>query len=139
MRWGFNLKGDSPMKNLARFTVSCLLVVAILVLSLPLTPNYAAASSQTGQQNNQKAPKAKSGPEVASRVRALNESRRDVRAALKVFENKGHKPKIEDSSALTGLHPSTRNVAPATGNMKGSPFQRASFVQQSGDEYIELI
>lgn len=123
-------------KIIARFIVSCLVVTAMFVL------NTQFASFRVGaQQTRQPPPKAKSGPEVAARVKTLKENNKTIRAALKVFENKGHKPKIEDSSALTGSHASTKSTQAVVGNDNSRIFQKVSFVQQSqiGDDFVELI
>lgn len=125
-------------KIIVRFIVSCLVVTAMFMLTRQFVSYRVAASNQLSQQTKPKPPKAKSGPEVAARVKALKENNKNVRAALKVFENKGHKPKIENSSALIGSHASPNRQA--AGSDSGI-FQKASFVKQAqvGDDYVELI
>jgi len=127
------------MKNLVfvRFAISCMIITALFVLTGQ--PGFYTVSAQSNQQTKNQSSKAKSGPEVAARVKALKESSKSVREALKAFETKGHKPKIEESSALTGTHASDK-TAKSTG-VNNVMFQKASFMKQTeyGDEYVEMI
>jgi hypothetical protein len=115
-----------------------------LVLSLT-TLSFAHSKVATGKiiDNNQlkdRAFKAASGPEVAARVRLLKEQSKDVRAALKVFENKGRRPKVEESSMLSGLYPRSKRMALATRCRDCGSFQKIKFSQDNtGGSYVELI
>lgn len=127
------------MKNkiIVRFVVSCVIVfVAMFIMDKQSVSYHASANNQ----QNDKTPKVKSGPEVAARVKLLKENNKTIRAALKVFEDKGHKTKIEDSFALTGSYPSKKLAYAADSNDSSRIFQKASFVQQPqiGDDYVEL-
>src|SRR5262249_30670380 len=81
--------------------------------------------------------KIKRGAEVAAKVRKLKESDRDVRAALKHFEDKKRMPKIDDSFAITG------SLAPmkAQGGREGATLQKAGFLRDSSinGTDVELI
>jgi hypothetical protein len=86
------------MNPFVRSVVSLLLVASIFGLTMPLPPQTVNALEH--QSGSEKA-KVKTGPEVAARVKKLKDNNQSVRAALRVFEKKGHKPRIEDSWLVT--------------------------------------
>jgi len=120
-----------------RPTLSCMIITAMFILTV--APVCYPVVAQSNQQTKNQSSKAKSGPEVAARVKALKESSKSVREALKAFETKGHKPKIEDATAITGTHASNKTAQAA--GINGVMFQKASFMKQTeiGDEYVEMI
>lgn len=124
-------------KIFVRSAVSCIIIAAMFILTA--APLCYPVVAQSNQHTNNQSSKAKSGPEVAARVKALKESSKSVREALKAFETKGHKPKIEDSSAITGTHASNKTAQTSGGNSVF--FQNASFMKKSeiGDDYVEMI
>lgn len=88
------------MKNILFRAAS--LALAISISALP-TPTKSAVRGQSQNEDPPKLREAKlrSGPEVAARVRKLKEKNKDLKAALKVFERRGHTPKIDESSLIT--------------------------------------
>lgn len=81
--------------------------------------------------------KIKKGAEVAAKVRKLKESNKNVRAALKLFEDKKRTPKIDQSFAINGSLSSLK----AQLEDRGAVFQKVSFEQQSSisGEYVDII
>lgn len=100
---------------------------------------------QIKPQNREKRPlrragkdfKVKKGAEVAAKVRKLKESSKNVRAALKLFEDKKRTPKIDASFAINGALASSKTGL----NKAGQMFRSLSFAQQSSisGDYIEII
>jgi len=100
---------------------------------------------QIKPQNREKRPlrragkdyKVKKGAEVAAKVRKLKESNKNVRAALKLFEDKKRTPKIDSSFTINGSLGSLKTGL----NNRGQLFRNVSFEQQSSisGDYIEII
>ncbi len=97
------------MTNMRSSAASIFLAAVILTTMLP-GPLYGYAKSPTIQTNagetKAKDAKTKTGPEIAKRVNELKSSNKQVRNALKAFENNsaknGRRPKVEESWAITG-------------------------------------
>ena len=81
--------------------------------------------------------KIKKGAEVAAKVKKLKESNKNVRAALKLFEDKKRTPKIDQSFAINGSLASLK----AELTHRGGVFQKVSFSQQSSisGDYVDII
>lgn len=81
--------------------------------------------------------KIKKGAEVAAKVRKLKESNKNVRAALKLFEDKKRMPKIDQSFAINGSLGSLK----AQLDNRGAVFQKVSFEQRSSisGDYVDII
>jgi hypothetical protein len=81
--------------------------------------------------------KVKKGAEVAAKVRKLRESNKNVRAALKLFEDKKRMPKVDASFTINGSLGSLKTGL----NNRGRLFQNLSFEQQSpiSGDYFEMI
>jgi hypothetical protein len=76
--------------------------------------------------------------EVAAKVRKLKDSNKNVRAALKVFEDKKRTPKIDASFSISGSLGSSKTAL----NNRGQSFQsHAMFEPQSSitGDYLEII
>jgi hypothetical protein len=71
---------------------------------------------------------AKSGLEVAARVKSLREHSKDVRAAFKAFEKRGRSPKVEDAVLVSATFEAL-SVA-SVGARRGGFFLKAGFAQE---------
>jgi len=139
------------MRSLAKRTMISIVVLIAFTTTL-ITPYADATVQSTKAQKKQLKPqtrekralrragkdyKVRKGAEVAAKVRKLKESNKNVRAALKVFEDKKRMPKVDASFAINGsLGPLKTGL-----NNRGQLFQNVSFKQQSsisGDS-IEII
>ncbi len=126
------------MKSSARSAISCSLIAAMLILVTQSVPQSASTLDQRDKLKSVKDGDVRSGPDVAARVQKLKQENVSVRAAFKAFEKKGRRPKVEDSTVITGGFSSSSVM----GN-KVEVFQKASFELQdqptvSGNGY-ELI
>lgn len=111
----------------------------------PQKKEIKSQKKQIKPQNREKRPlrragkdfKVKKGAEVAAKVRKLKESSKNVRAALKLFEDKKRTPKIDASFAINGALASSKTGL----NKAGQMFRSLSFAQQSSisGDYIEII
>ncbi|MDX6497242.1 MAG: hypothetical protein QOG23_502 [Blastocatellia bacterium] len=117
------------MKNLVRSTLAFYLVMAALMLPLVLTPHGKAFNGgPTGPEPSPRRVQIKTGREVADRVGALKQSSKDLRNGFKIFERKGHRPKIEDAWIATDkLAPSEQALIEAYKRKQSKQFQKASF------------
>ncbi len=81
--------------------------------------------------------KIKKGAEVAAKVKNLKERNKNVRAALKLFEDKKRTPKIDQSFAINGSLASLK----AELTHRDGVFQKVSFSQQSSisGDYVDII
>ncbi len=139
------------MRPLAKRTMISFIVLIAFTTTLIAPYAYATIQSTKPQkkqlkpQTREKRPlrragkdyKVKKGAEVAAKVRKLKESNKNVRAALKVFEDKKQMPKVDASFAINGSLGSLKTEL----NNRGQLFQNVSFEQQSsisGDS-IEII
>jgi hypothetical protein len=148
------------MRRLAKRTVISIVVLLAFTGGIFVCP-YAATSLQSTKsqkkqinqsqkkqikpQKREKRPlrragkdyKVKKGAEVAAKVRKLKESNKNVRAALKLFEDKKRMPKVDASFSINGSL-SSLNVGL---NDRDRLFQNVSFEQQSSisGDYIEII
>jgi hypothetical protein len=89
------------MKNFGRWATSFLLVAFVSVLTLPLTPWNAKAEGGSQDRSASRQFKVKTGSEAVARVGILKQNNKNLRAALSIFEKRGHKPKIENSTVVT--------------------------------------
>jgi hypothetical protein len=140
------------MTPLAKRTAISIVVLLAFTGGMLVCP-YAAASLQSTKsqkkqikpQKREKRPlrragkdyKVKKGAEVAAKVRKLKESNKNVRAALKLFEDKKRMPKVDASFSINGSLGSLK----AGLNDRERLFQNVSFEQQSSisGDYIEII
>ncbi|MFN2455675.1 MAG: hypothetical protein ABR577_15805 [Pyrinomonadaceae bacterium] len=135
------------MKNFVRATAISLLIVAVFGLSIPSLQHSMVIAGTNQPQNKGKKVKdvkVKTGPEVAQRVKQLKQYNKQVRNALKSFEDSGqkngHMPKIEESSAITGTV-SFSDVAQAKDCKSCGLFRKAGFTSQDtlADNGVEII
>src|SRR5215510_10865028 len=140
------------MKVSAKSIAISLVVLVLLTYGTPLASSACAAVQASKSKKAQIKPqkqekptlrragkdfKIKKGVEVAAKVRKLKDSNKDVRAALKLFEDKKRTPKIDQSFSINGSLASLK----AELNDRGAVFQRVSFNQQSSisGEYVDII
>lgn len=105
------------MKAPTGLSVSLFLMLAALALALP-GPRRAGAAAGAPPASAQSDPAptkaaTKVGPEAAARARQLKANHKSVKAALKVFERRGHAPKIEDSWIITDKARASAATLPA--------------------------
>ena len=84
------------MKLSVRSVLSPLLIAGIFGVTFSVmsgAPNRTEIQSEKAN--------VKVGPEVAARVKRLRDNNQNVRAALRAFERKGRKPRVEDSWMIT--------------------------------------
>jgi hypothetical protein len=131
------------MKSKIRLAIGALLGLALFTSVLPISGlRYGHAKAKVQDQETKDA-KIKTGPEVAQRVNQLKQANKQVRNALKIFENNerknGRKPKIEESWAITGRVASSRQAR--TRNCKSCPpLKKVGFHQDpASDDVIEII
>ena len=128
------------MKKLVRSTLAFHLMIATLMLPTLLTRSAKALNgSPIDPEQSPRIAKIKTGPEVADRINGLKQSSKDLRNGFKIFERKGHRPKIEDAWIATDkLAPSEQALIEAYKREHSTQFQKASFrIQQetvSGSE-----
>lgn len=118
------------MKNCVSRALTFLLAIALTALSAPLKPqNVSAAPSQgVGQAGTART---KTGPETVARVKKLKEKNKSVRAALEVFEKRGHTPKIEDSWIITDKVPASDVALQRRGRAgRGATFEQVALRTQ---------
>src|SRR5712691_2527805 len=140
------------MKLLAKRTAISIVVLIAFIGGTLVCPYAATTLQSTKSQKKQIKPqkrekrplrragkdyKVKKGAEVAAKVRKLKESNKNVRAALKLFEDKKRMPKVDASFSINGSLGSLK----AGLNNRGRLFQNVSFEQQSSisGDYIEII
>jgi len=146
------LQEGLDMRPLAKRTAIFIVVLIAFTTGMLVAPYADATVQSTKSQRKQIKPqkrekrplrrsgkdyKVKKGTEVAAKVRKLKESNKNVRAALKVFEDKKRMPKVDASFAINGSLGSLKTGL----NNHGQLFQNVSFEQQSsisGDS-IEII
>ena len=137
------------MRPLAKRTAIAIVVLLAFTAGTLVCP-YAAATPQSQKkqikaQKREKRPlrragkdyKVKKGAEVAAKVRKLKDSNKNVRAALKLFEDKKRMPKVDASFSINGSLSSLK----AGLDDRERFFQNVSFEQQSSisGDYIEII
>jgi len=143
------------MRLLAKRTVIAIFVLIAFTTGMLVAPYADARVQSTKSQKSQKKQikpqrrekrplrragkdfKVKKGPEVAAKVRRLKETSKNVRAALKLLEDKKRTPKVDASFAINGSLGSLK----AAINNRPRLFQNVSFEQQSAisGDYIEII
>ena len=138
------------MRPLAKRTAIAIVVLLAFTAGTLVCP-YAAATPQSQKkqikaQKREKRPlrragkdyKVKKGAEVAAKVRKLKDSNKNVRAALKLFEDKKRMPKVDASFAING---SLGPLKTGLNNRGQLLFQNVSFKQQSSisGDYIEIV
>lgn len=137
------------MTNIRSSAASILLTAVVFTTTLPiLGPLYGHAKNPTIQTNvgekEVKDAKTKTGPEVAKRVDQLKSSNKQVRNALKAFENNtsknGRRPKVEESWAMAGTVTSS-TLARAKNHKGDSRIRKVSLKPQEtfSDYGIEII
>src|ERR1700745_1208607 len=104
------------MRLLAKRTAICVVVLIAFTGGMLVCPPAATLQSTKSQkkqikpQKREKRPlrragkdfKVKKGSEVAAKVRKLKETSKNVRAALKLLEDKKRTPKVDASFAING-------------------------------------
>lgn len=135
------------MTNMRSSAASILLTAVVFTTTLP-GPYYGHAKTLTIQTNSgeKKArdAKTKTGPEIAKRVNELKSSNKQVRNALKAFENNsaknGRSPKVEESWAITGTLTSS-TLARAKNHNGDSRIRKVSLKPQEtfSDYGIEIL
>jgi hypothetical protein len=143
------------MTLLAKRTVIAIFVLIAITTGMLVAPYADARVQSTKSQKSQKKQikpqrrekrplrragkdfKVKKGSEVAAKVRKLKETSKNVRAALKLLEDKKRTPKVDASFAINGSLGSLK----AAINNRPRLFQNVSFEQQSAisGDYIEII
>ena len=149
------------MRMRAKRTTICLFVLIAFISGTSVSPSIVATPQSTKGQKSQptkaqkkefkpqnrekrtlrragKGFKVKKGAEVAAKVRKLKDSSKNVRAALKLFEDKKRTPKIDASFSITGSLGALKTAL----NRGGQKFQsHVSSAQQSSisGDYIEII
>jgi len=145
-------KEGFDMKLLAKRTAISIVVLIAFTSAMLVCPHTVATLQSTKAQKKQIKPqkrekrplrragkdfKVKKGSEVVAKVRKLKESNKNVRAALKLLEDKKRTPKVDASFSISGSVGSLK----AALNNRPQLFQNVSFEQQSsisGDS-IEII
>ncbi len=140
------------MKLLAKRTAMSIVVLIAFTGAMLVCPHTVATLQSTKSQKKQIKPqkrekrplrragkdfKVKKGSEVVAKVRKLKESNKNVRAALKLLEDKKRTPKVDASFSISGSLGSLK----AGLNNRPRLFQNVSFEQQSAisGDYIEII
>jgi len=140
------------MKLLAKRTAISIAVLIAFTSAILVCPHTVATLQSTKAQKKQIKPqkrekrplrragkdfKVKKGSEVVAKVRKLKESNKNVRAALKLLEDKKRTPKVDASFSISGSLGSLK----AGLNNRPRLFQNVSFEQQSAisGDYIEII
>ena len=147
------------MRLLAKGTAICVVVLIAFTGGMLVCPPAVATLQSTKSQKKQIKPqkqqikpqkrekrplrragkdfKIKKGSEVAAKVRKLKESNKNVRAALKLLEDKKRTPKVDASFSING------SLGSLKAGLNNHPrlFQNVSFEQQSAisGDYIEII
>jgi hypothetical protein len=101
------------------------------------------AQKQHEKQSVIRDSKVKTGTEAAGRVKSLKEHNKDVQAALKAFEKRGHTPKVDEALLLRATIDFVETPGNAGKSGARALFQKAGFSSQaqttiSGNGY-ELI
>lgn len=127
---------ELTMRNTVLKLLSLTLIVTLGLGVLILPSAVTSAQSPHNRQRSVRNAVAKTGAEVAARIRQLKEQNREVRAALRAFERNGRAPKLDDALMISG----TVERSTATNNNYGRGlFHKASFrpTQEtiSGDGY----
>ncbi|MBA3356201.1 MAG: hypothetical protein H0U18_09755 [Pyrinomonadaceae bacterium] len=115
------------MRKLTSLTLAVAMFAAGLLLTT--TQTHAQTPGIRGVE-------AKSGAEVAAKVQRLKRDSLNVKA-LRQFERRGHRPKIEDASSISGR---VERPTKASGSREGGfAIRKANSAQTIRDGSIELI
>jgi len=141
------------MRMLAKRTQICLFVLIAFIGGTSVSPYIGATPQSTKSQKKQIKPqkrekrplrragkdfKVKKGTEVGAKVKKLKDSNKNVRAALKLFEDKKRAPKVDASFSINGSLSPLKTALNNRGQMFHS---HVSFEQQSSisGDYVEMI
>ncbi len=116
------------MRKLTSLTLAVVMFSAGLVLTT--TPAHA-------QTPKIKSVETKSGLEVAAKVQRLKRDSLNVKAALRQFERRGHRPKIEEAHSISGAV--ERDTKGARNYERGITIRKANFAQTIREGSTELI
>ena len=123
------------MKKMFRSVAVYLVSAAVCLLPVAGPRRSASAAGHERREGQQQQAavrdvQVKRGAEVAARVRQLRETNRNVRAALREFEKRGRRPKINDAVMLTGAVGPAAAASNGT-RLGGAVFQNAGAVFQN--------